>query len=212
MRVIINKAQCLKCKDIIESKHVHDYKTCSCGNLSVDGGLEYCKRNCQDFLAYKEMSVTERELNEKAYKIIRNKKPIPQAKKFVEEAFELAESILDYEHGVGTFAHLVEEFDDVSLVLKQFELYYKIKEHQKGKGMNYKADRTLKKIEQEGSEINMDKEKLEVKLKHLEDEQFFIDMVDRWTENDAKRYDELTKEILEVKKQLEDISKGEQND
>ena len=78
--------------------------------------------------------------------------------------------------------------------------------------MNYKADRTLKKIEQEGSEINMDKEKLEVKLKHLEDEQFFIDMVDRWTENDAKRYDELTKEILEVKKQLEDISKGEQND
>lgn len=212
MRVIINKAQCLKCKEIIESKDVHDYKTCSCGNLSVDGGLEYCKRSCQDLLAYRDMSVTERELNEKAYKIIRNKKPIPQAKKLVEEAFEFAESILDYEHGVGTFAHLVEEFDDVSLVLKQFELYYKIKEYHKGKGMNYKADRTLKKIEQEGSEINMDKEKLEVKLKHLEDEQFFIDMVDRWTENDAKRYNELTKEIKEVRKQLEVIKKGEQND
>lgn len=212
VKVIINKAQCLNCKDIIESKHVHDYKTCSCGNLSVDGGLDYCKRSCTDLLAYKEMCVTERELNEKAYKIIKNKKPIPQAKKLAEEAFEFAESIINYEHGVGKYAHLVEEFDDVSLLLKQFELYYKIKDYQKGQGMNYKADRTLKKIEQEGGEINMDKEKLEVKLKHLEDEQFFIDMVDRWTDNDAKRYDELTKEILKTKQEIEELSKGEKND
>ena len=94
MRVIINKAQCLKCKEILESKDVHDYKTCSCGYLSVDGGLEYCKRNCQDFLAYKEMSVTERELNEKAYKIIRNKKPIPQAKKLLKKHLNLLKALL----------------------------------------------------------------------------------------------------------------------
>lgn len=39
-----NKAQCLICGDIIESRHVHDFVTCSCGNLSVDGGREYTKR------------------------------------------------------------------------------------------------------------------------------------------------------------------------
>jgi len=43
-----NALQCLVCNDIIESTHVHDFKTCSCGNLSVDGGLEYCK------ISYKE--------------------------------------------------------------------------------------------------------------------------------------------------------------
>lgn len=45
-RVILsNKAKCKKCGDIIESKHVHDYVTCKCGAISVDGGHEYLKRS-----------------------------------------------------------------------------------------------------------------------------------------------------------------------
>lgn len=45
-KVIIthNMAKCLICGDIIESVHRHDYVTCSCGNLSVDGGKDYLKR------------------------------------------------------------------------------------------------------------------------------------------------------------------------
>ena len=43
-RIIKNQAQCLKCGDLIESTHVHDYRTCNCGNLSVDGGEYYLKR------------------------------------------------------------------------------------------------------------------------------------------------------------------------
>lgn len=39
-----NKARCLKCGDIIESTHRHDFQTCSCGNLSVDGGHDYLRR------------------------------------------------------------------------------------------------------------------------------------------------------------------------
>lgn len=39
-----NKAKCLKCLDIIESKHVHDFVQCSCGSIFVDGGLEYIRR------------------------------------------------------------------------------------------------------------------------------------------------------------------------
>lgn len=43
--IVINRAKCLKCGDIISSKYTHDFKTCSCGNLSVDGGLDYIRRD-----------------------------------------------------------------------------------------------------------------------------------------------------------------------
>lgn len=43
-RIISNKIQCKHCGDIIESKTVHDYKTCKCGKVAVDGGLYYLKR------------------------------------------------------------------------------------------------------------------------------------------------------------------------
>lgn len=39
-----NSAKCLKCKDEIESKHVHDFVTCRCGAISVDGGKHYLRR------------------------------------------------------------------------------------------------------------------------------------------------------------------------
>lgn len=47
-RITSNKAKCLKCGDVIESKYRHDYVQCSCGNLSVDGGHDYCKRGFRD--------------------------------------------------------------------------------------------------------------------------------------------------------------------
>jgi hypothetical protein len=40
-----NRILCKLCLDIIESKHTHDYVTCSCGAVSVDGGNYYFKRN-----------------------------------------------------------------------------------------------------------------------------------------------------------------------
>lgn len=39
-----NRAQCKKCKAVIESLHVHDFKTCDCGSIHVDGGPEYNRR------------------------------------------------------------------------------------------------------------------------------------------------------------------------
>lgn len=55
-RIISNKAKCAKCGDIIESKTVHDFVTCSCGAISVDGGKEYCKRSAMNFEDLIEMS------------------------------------------------------------------------------------------------------------------------------------------------------------
>lgn len=43
-RIIHNRARCLVCGDIIESKYRNDFRTCSCGNLSVDGGQDYIRR------------------------------------------------------------------------------------------------------------------------------------------------------------------------
>lgn len=43
-KIIQNKIKCKHCGDIIESKHVHDFKICSCGTVAVDGGHYYLKR------------------------------------------------------------------------------------------------------------------------------------------------------------------------
>ena len=45
-RIIRNAVQCRRCGDVIESKAVHDFVTCSCGACSVDGGHEYLRRCC----------------------------------------------------------------------------------------------------------------------------------------------------------------------
>lgn len=39
-----NAIKCNHCGDVIESTHRHDFKTCSCGRVSVDGGKSYCRR------------------------------------------------------------------------------------------------------------------------------------------------------------------------
>ena len=57
--IISNKAKCLKCNEIIESKHRHDYVTCSCGNLAVDGGKDYLKRGAIDCGLVEELSEVE---------------------------------------------------------------------------------------------------------------------------------------------------------
>lgn len=58
-KILINKIQCKKCKDIIESKYVHDFKWCVCRNIAVDGGLEYLRRvgNLEDIIELSKFEV-----------------------------------------------------------------------------------------------------------------------------------------------------------
>ncbi len=44
-KIIQNAQKCLKCGEIIVSRSVHDYQTCSCGTAMVDGGPEYFRQN-----------------------------------------------------------------------------------------------------------------------------------------------------------------------
>jgi hypothetical protein len=42
--IIENTVVCLSCGDKIFSRHRHDFVTCTCGAVSVDGGQEYLRR------------------------------------------------------------------------------------------------------------------------------------------------------------------------
>lgn len=42
--IVLNRARCDECLMVVVSRSVHDYRTCDCGNLSVDGGRDYLKR------------------------------------------------------------------------------------------------------------------------------------------------------------------------
>ena len=44
-----NRAKCKLCEDILESFHRHDYVTCKCGEISIDGGNDYCKASARDW-------------------------------------------------------------------------------------------------------------------------------------------------------------------
>lgn len=43
-----NAARCLDCGVVIYSRFRHDYKTCECGNVMVDGGASYRRRGWLD--------------------------------------------------------------------------------------------------------------------------------------------------------------------
>lgn len=42
--ILQNEVQCLNCNDIVWSGSRHDFKSCKCGAVSVDGGQEYIRR------------------------------------------------------------------------------------------------------------------------------------------------------------------------
>lgn len=51
-----NRAKCRKCGDVIESKFTHDFQSCKCGAIFIDGGNDYHRRggNPEDFQEVKD--------------------------------------------------------------------------------------------------------------------------------------------------------------
>lgn len=43
-QIILNSAKCLLCGDVLISRFQHDFVSCRCASLSLDGGLNYLKR------------------------------------------------------------------------------------------------------------------------------------------------------------------------
>lgn len=44
-----NRAKCKLCNKIIESFHTHDYVSCECGEISIDGGNTYAHCAARDW-------------------------------------------------------------------------------------------------------------------------------------------------------------------
>lgn len=40
-KILRNRVRCNKCGDVIESKSRHDFVSCSCGAIGLDGGHDY---------------------------------------------------------------------------------------------------------------------------------------------------------------------------
>ena len=45
VKIIKNRIKCKHCVDILESKRRYEFKFCSCGKVSIDGGHFYLKRS-----------------------------------------------------------------------------------------------------------------------------------------------------------------------
>jgi hypothetical protein len=55
--IICNQARCSKCNTLVISHSTHDFKSCTCKNLSVDGGRAYLKRSWSRMWDYEEESI-----------------------------------------------------------------------------------------------------------------------------------------------------------
>ncbi len=56
-RIVRNQAKCLECGETIVSRSRHDFVTCDCGALSVDGGLSYVRRAFRSPANFEELSL-----------------------------------------------------------------------------------------------------------------------------------------------------------
>lgn len=101
-----NRAKCKLCNSIIESFHSHDYVSCDCDEISVDGGSDFMRasaKNWENFIRIDE------EDNEIPVKVIEKETEIPQ-----ENLSHQEESLLDF----STFFQMVENLNSLPEYVK----------------------------------------------------------------------------------------------
>lgn len=65
--IISNQGRCKLCGDAPFSAHRHDFKSCECGEICVDGGTAYLRRLAKNFNNFIEMSIA---IDDNAFKDI----------------------------------------------------------------------------------------------------------------------------------------------
>lgn len=55
-RLTRNASQCRRCEVVIESTYRHDFKSCKCGDIFVDGGLVYRRIGWKDDAQWDDLS------------------------------------------------------------------------------------------------------------------------------------------------------------
>jgi NTP pyrophosphatase (non-canonical NTP hydrolase) len=93
-------------------------------------------------------------MNDKLKQIIKHYGALHQIKYFQSEVYELTEAILLEEFiscSIKEIDHIAEEIADVMVMLKQFQLYYCIKDEEIEDIMKFKVDRQIERIEKENT-------------------------------------------------------------
>lgn len=71
-----NRAKCRLCQSIIESFHRHDYVTCTCGEIAVDGGRDYLKALAKDFTNFLRIDDEDKVIPVKVIETLDDVKPL----------------------------------------------------------------------------------------------------------------------------------------
>ena len=67
-KILCNAAKCKLCHDVIESKDRHDFAQCKCGEIFVDGGLDYIRAGAKNFDNFESLAEVEGDQDEKESK------------------------------------------------------------------------------------------------------------------------------------------------
>lgn len=88
------------------------------------------------------------EMKEKEKEIIEHYGVMPQLKHLQGEMFELTEAIINHENEMtkGNLSHIIEELADVQVMIDQLKTYYKVKDIDLNKEMEYKVNRQMNRI------------------------------------------------------------------
>ena len=57
-----NRAKCKLCNEVLESFHQHDYVSCKCGEIAIDGGQSYFRAFAKDWANFLRVDDEDREI------------------------------------------------------------------------------------------------------------------------------------------------------
>jgi len=114
--ILSNQVECKKCGDRPYSGSVHDFSSCKCGNIAVDGGMEYLRRH--GGLTYKNGVPTYRDIS------------IDWEVDLVDAlGAALEQSVSDYKNSLGHVCTVARTLRDNGYeIIKSDELKQKVKE------------------------------------------------------------------------------------
>ena len=107
-----NRAKCKLCKDVLESFHRHDYVTCSCGQISIDGGNDYYKAAALDWANFIRV---DDEDNEIIPKVVDENMPLDKG--FSEETLSKPITKKDLLNQLNSMVENIERLPDVAMTL-----------------------------------------------------------------------------------------------
>ena len=91
--LLSNQARCLKCGDEPYSRNRHDYSSCKCGDIAVDGGTEYRRMVLATGALYEDISI---EMPEDDFQNLKEKLREPLDAKNAEECCTVFINFMNY--------------------------------------------------------------------------------------------------------------------